>query len=99
LAFIRGDANEFAPKVALLEGELAGARLTRDMAKVNFQGLFDRVPDINRWWEDAERQCLDLVLENFGTRICDLILRPPSDRVCLSDRLEEVVRRLQVEQV
>jgi hypothetical protein len=39
-----------------------------------------------------------LRLENSGTRVCDLILGPPSDRVWLADRLEEVVRWLWLEQ-
>jgi hypothetical protein len=33
------------------------------MAEANHQGFFDRAADIDRQWEDAEKQCQDLVQE------------------------------------
>jgi hypothetical protein len=57
LAFVCGEVDEFARKVALLEGELADMHQAWDMADANFKGLSDRVADVNRRWQDVERQC------------------------------------------
>jgi hypothetical protein len=38
-------------------------------------------------------------LQNFGMRICELILEPPSSQVHRVDCLEEIVERLRAEQV
>jgi hypothetical protein len=48
-------------------------------------------------FREQKERCLRL--EDSGSRICDLILRPAGDRVCLAVHLEEAVRRLQVMQV
>jgi hypothetical protein len=57
LAFVCGEVDEFARKVALLEGELVDMHQAWDMADANFKVLSDRVANVNRRWEDAERQC------------------------------------------
>jgi hypothetical protein len=43
---------------------------------------------LDELWEQARRRTC---LENFGMRIYDLILGPPSSRVRLADHLEKVV--------
>jgi hypothetical protein len=56
LASTREDANGFARKVALLEGELADASKARDTIEANFPGLSVAwAVDVNRWWKDVER--------------------------------------------
>jgi chromosome segregation ATPase len=57
LASARGEASELTLRVAFLEGELADACQTLDTTEVNFQELSDGAVDVNRTWEDAERQC------------------------------------------
>jgi chromosome segregation ATPase len=61
LAFVHGEADEFAQKVALLEAELADVRPAQDKAEMNVQSLFDKMANVNRRWEDTKRQCRDLV--------------------------------------
>jgi hypothetical protein len=53
------EAGELPQKVALLEGELTDVHQTQDTVVVNFQGLSNRASGIDRWWEDAVRQCQD----------------------------------------
>jgi hypothetical protein len=47
LAFVHGEADELTRKVAVMEGELEDAHQSQDTTEVNFQGLFDKVADVN----------------------------------------------------
>jgi hypothetical protein len=52
------------------------------MAEANHQGFFDRAADIDRQWEDAEKQCQDLVqeltlLQTRGSKLCLAIVGLP----------------------
>jgi hypothetical protein len=47
LAFVRVEADEFTRKVVLMEGELADACQAWEMAEANFQGLSDRLADVD----------------------------------------------------
>jgi hypothetical protein len=48
LASAHGEADGFARKVTLLEGELTDACQTLDTVEANIQGLSDRAADVNR---------------------------------------------------
>jgi hypothetical protein len=49
LAFAHGEAEGFARRIALLEGELVEAHQARDPAEVNSWGLSNVVADVDQW--------------------------------------------------
>jgi hypothetical protein len=61
LAFVHEEVDESARKVALIEGELANMHQAQDMTEVNFQGLSDKVTDVDWRRDNAKRLCRDLV--------------------------------------
>jgi hypothetical protein len=63
LASTHGEASELTQRVGFLEGELIDEHQAWDTTEVNFQELSYGAIDINRRWENVERQCQDLVQE------------------------------------
>jgi hypothetical protein len=55
------------------------------MPEVNFHGLSNRAADVNRWQEDVDERCRDLVqeltlLQTRGSELCHTIIDPPMVR-------------------
>jgi hypothetical protein len=57
LASVHGEVDELTRRVSFLEGELIDVHQERNMAEANLQGLSNKMADVNRWQEDAGRQC------------------------------------------
>jgi ABC-type multidrug transport system ATPase subunit len=57
LASAHGEAEDLARRIALLKGELAKARQTRDTIEENYRGLSDAAANTDRWFEEFKREC------------------------------------------
>jgi hypothetical protein len=56
LASAHGEAEGFTRRIALLEGKLMDTRQAQDMTEANNRGLFDVAANVDRRWEEAERE-------------------------------------------
>jgi hypothetical protein len=57
------EAEGFAQKIALLEGELMESHRAQDTVKLNSQGLSHMAADTERRWEEYVRECQEWVQE------------------------------------
>jgi hypothetical protein len=57
LASAHREVEDFAWRIALLEGELAEVCQARKVTEENSRGLFDAAADAERWREEFEREC------------------------------------------
>jgi hypothetical protein len=81
LASAHGEAEGFTRRVALLKGDVVNAHQARDMTEENFQCLSGVVADADRQWEEAQRECRELVqeltlLQTRGSELCQAIVGP-----------------------
>jgi hypothetical protein len=84
------EAEGSARRIAFLDGELMDVHEARDMAQVNSQNLSGVVADVDRRWEEDERECLERVqeltlLQTRGSELCQAIVGPPKVRGHLSE--------------
>jgi hypothetical protein len=83
------EAEGLVQRIALLEGELAEARQAREMAKENSQGSSDAAVDVERWWEEFDRESREqfeelTLLQSRGSELCLAIVGLPRVRNHLS---------------
>jgi hypothetical protein len=92
LASTHREVEDFAWRIALLEGELAEVCQAREVTEENSWGLFDAAADAERWREEFERECWERVeeltlMQTRGSELCLAIVGRLRVRSFLSEEM------------